>query len=54
MPKMHHFSNKLSKIAKRWGLSALSAFFYFGFFYFGIFFFILGPPIKISGYASDL
>jgi len=24
MPKMHYFSNKLSKIAKRWGLSAPS------------------------------
>jgi len=24
MPKMHYFSNKFSKIAKRWGLSALS------------------------------
>jgi len=22
MPKMHYFSNKFSKIAKRWGLSA--------------------------------
>jgi len=25
MPKMHYFSNKFSKIAKRWGLSAPSA-----------------------------
>jgi len=25
MPKMHYFSNKFSKIAKRWGLSATSA-----------------------------
>jgi len=24
MPKMHYFSNKFSKIAKRWGLIALS------------------------------
>jgi len=22
MPKMHYFSNKFSKIAKRWGLTA--------------------------------
>jgi len=25
MSKMHYFSNKFSKIAKRWGLPALSA-----------------------------
>jgi len=25
MPKMHYFSNKFSKIAKRWGLSTSSA-----------------------------
>jgi len=25
MSKMHYFSNKFSKIAKRWGLSVLSA-----------------------------
>jgi len=25
MPKMHYFSNKFSKIAKRWGLSAPGA-----------------------------
>jgi len=25
MPKMHYFSNKFSKIAERWGLSASSA-----------------------------
>jgi len=25
MPKMYYFSNKSSKIAKRWGLSAPSA-----------------------------
>jgi len=25
MSKMHYFSNKFSKIAKRWGLSATSA-----------------------------
>jgi len=25
MPKMHYFSNKFSKIAKHWGLSAPSA-----------------------------
>jgi len=24
MPKMHYFSNKFSKIARRWGLSAPS------------------------------
>jgi len=25
MPKMHYFSNKFSKLAKRWGLTAPSA-----------------------------
>jgi len=25
MPKMHYFSNKFSKIAKRWGLTAPNA-----------------------------
>jgi len=29
MPKMHYFSNKFSKIAKRWGLSVPRALFIF-------------------------
>jgi len=31
MPKMHHFSNKFSKIANRWWLSAPSALYIFDF-----------------------